>query len=86
MGARYLLVSAACTVFSFVGLQWWTEQSIHRLKSDGLITDNYIHLGNANRVLDLLLSSHATIALLINFALNIFILLILCLKVNLFFL
>ncbi|XP_034710376.1 E3 ubiquitin protein ligase RIN2-like [Vitis riparia] len=80
MGASYLLVSAACTVFSFVGLQWWTEQSLHRLKSDGLISDNYIHSGNASRVLDLLLSSHATIALLVNFALNIFVLLILCLK------
>lgn len=84
MGASYLLVSAACTVLSFVGLQWWTEQTLQGLQSDGLISDNYIHSGNAIRVLDLLLTSHAVIALLVNFALNVFILLILCLKVNMF--
>ncbi|KAI3720819.1 hypothetical protein L2E82_31814 [Cichorium intybus] len=80
MGVSYLSVSAVCTVLSFVGLQYWTELSYVKLKSDGLMGENLLHPGVANRVLELLLSSYTTIALVVNFVLNIFILIILSLK------
>ncbi|KAJ0041994.1 hypothetical protein Pint_17220 [Pistacia integerrima] len=80
MGVSYLAISAVCTVLSFVGLQWWTEFSLHKLRTDGLIGENLVDLENANHALELFLGSYATVALLANFALNVFILLILCLK------
>uniref|UniRef100_A0A5B6YUP6 Putative RPM1 interacting protein 2 isoform 2 n=1 Tax=Davidia involucrata TaxID=16924 RepID=A0A5B6YUP6_DAVIN len=80
MAANYLSISAVCTVLSFVGLHCCTELSLEKLISDGLIGEISIHSGNAGHALELLLGSYTTIALLVNFALNIFILLILCLK------
>ncbi|KAF2311697.1 hypothetical protein GH714_026109 [Hevea brasiliensis] len=65
---------------SFVGLQCWTELSVDKLKADGLISDNFISHENANRALELLLGSYATVALLANFVFNAFILINLCLK------
>ncbi|WCJ36482.1 E3 ubiquitin protein ligase RIN2 [Euphorbia peplus] len=79
MGTGYLAISAACTALSFVGLQCWTELSLERLKSEGF-TQNFTDGETANRALDLLLGSYATIALLANFVFNAFILLNLCLK------
>ncbi|XP_059449778.1 E3 ubiquitin protein ligase RIN2 isoform X1 [Corylus avellana] len=84
MGVRYIAISALSTVLSFVGLQFWTELSLDKLKSDGLIGENFIHSENASRVIELLLGSYATIGLLTNFVLNVFIFLVLCLK-NIFF-
>ncbi|KAL7614386.1 hypothetical protein Lser_V15G09217 [Lactuca serriola] len=80
MGVGYLSISAVCTVLSFIGLQYWTEVSYVKLKSDGLMGENLLHPGVANRVLELLLSSYTTVALVVNFVLNIFILIILSLK------
>lgn len=80
MGVSSLSISAVCTVLSFVSLQYWTELSYVKLKSDGLMGENLLHPGVANRVLELLLSSYTTIALVVNFVLNIFILVILSLK------
>lgn len=80
MGASYLSLSAACTVLSFVGLQCWTTVSLERLRSDGLVGDT-INAGDASHALNLLLGSYATIALVANFVLNVFVLLILSLKV-----
>ncbi|CAI9092044.1 OLC1v1027187C1 [Oldenlandia corymbosa var. corymbosa] len=80
MGVSYLSISAVSTVLSFVGLQVWTVISLEQLRSDGLIGDSSFSTGNAIHALDKLFSSHATIALAANFALNVFILLILCLK------
>ncbi|XWS47662.1 hypothetical protein CRYUN_Cryun13aG0003500 [Craigia yunnanensis] len=80
MGVRYLAISAFSTALSFVGLQFWTEFSLDKLQTDGLISENFIHTENVNRVLELLLGSYATVALLANFVLNVFILLILSLK------
>ncbi|KAB1210858.1 E3 ubiquitin protein ligase RIN2 [Morella rubra] len=80
MAVRYVAISAFSTVLSFIGLQFWTESSLDVLKSDGLITENFIHSGNASRVIELLLGSYATIGLLTNFVLNVFVLLVLCLK------
>lgn len=81
MGVSYLAISSVCTVLSFLGLQWWTEFSLDKLRTDGLIGENFIDLENANHALELFLGSYATVALLANFALNVYILLILCLKV-----
>ncbi|XP_042494923.1 E3 ubiquitin protein ligase RIN2-like [Macadamia integrifolia] len=80
MGVSYLSISALCTVLSLVGLQWWTESKLYQLKLDDPIGEDGIHSGNASRALELFLGSHVTIALLANFVLNVFILVILCLK------
>lgn len=85
MGASYLVISAASTILSFVGLQFWTEFSLDKLRTDGLVVENVIHLESANRVLELLLRSYATVSLLANFVLNVFVLINLCLKVSLIF-
>ncbi|GFZ15199.1 RPM1 interacting protein 2 [Actinidia rufa] len=80
MGVSYLSISAVCTLLSYIGLQYWIQLSLQKLTSDGLIGEDSIEPGNAHHVLQLLLGSQATIALLANFALNVFILLILGLK------
>lgn len=80
MGVGYLAISAVSTGLSFVGLQCWTELSVDKLKSDGLISDKLISPENANHTLELFLGSYSTIALLANFVFNAFILLNLCLK------
>lgn len=82
MGVSYLSISVACTVLSFAGLQCWTHLSLEKLISDGLIGEDLIHSGNTSHALELLFGSYATVALVVNFALNIFVLIILCLKVN----
>ncbi|PON56265.1 43kDa postsynaptic protein [Parasponia andersonii] len=80
MGLSYIAVSGLCTILSFAGLHLWTESSLIRLKSDGLISENYTSDGNIGHVVDLLLGSSMTVALLANFVLNVFILLVLFLK------
>ncbi|KAF5743597.1 RPM1 interacting protein 2 isoform 1 [Tripterygium wilfordii] len=84
MGVSYLAISAVSTVFSFVGLQYWSEFSLDKLQSNGLTSENLINLEKANHAFELLLGSYVTTALLANFMLNVFVLLILCLK-NIFF-
>ncbi|XAR66137.1 hypothetical protein NMG60_11012241 [Bertholletia excelsa] len=79
MGMSYLSISAVCTLISFVGLQCWTGLSFQKLKSEELVGEAYKH-ENSNDALQALLGSRITIALLANFALNLFILLILGLK------
>lgn len=81
MGVGYLTISAVCTVLSFIGLQYGTELSYMKLKSDGLMGENLLQRGVATRVLELLLGSYTSFALVVNFVLNIFILTILALKV-----
>ncbi|XP_010555618.1 PREDICTED: E3 ubiquitin protein ligase RIN2-like [Tarenaya hassleriana] len=83
MGIRYLPISVASTALSFVGLQAWAELSLNKLRADGLIGRN-ISLGDSERALEFLLGSFGTIALLANFALNVYFLLVLSLK-TLFF-
>ncbi|CAN7081672.1 unnamed protein product [Brassica oleracea var. botrytis] len=84
MGIRYLQVSVASTALSFVGLQVWTELSLDGLREDGLIAKNISLGGDSEHALELLLGSYFTIALLTNFVLNVYILLLLSLK-TLFF-
>ncbi|KAI4323778.1 hypothetical protein L6164_023357 [Bauhinia variegata] len=80
MALMVVAVSAVSTVLSIVGLQFWTELSLDKLKSDGLISKNSIDSENAIHAIELLLGSYATIGLLANFIINVFILLNLCLK------
>ncbi|KAJ8632185.1 hypothetical protein MRB53_025521 [Persea americana] len=80
MGVSYLSASAVSTVISVIGLQWWMYLGLSKIKLDGLIGEEGVHQGNATHVLELLLGSYVTVALLLNFALNGFILLILSLK------
>ncbi|KAJ6714657.1 RING FINGER AND PROTEASE ASSOCIATED DOMAIN-CONTAINING [Salix viminalis] len=80
MGVSYIAISAICTALSFVGLKCWTEVSLDRLKSNGSIGENLINSDNVNHALELLFGSYATIALLVNFVFNVFVLLNLCLK------
>lgn len=84
MGIRYLPISLATTALSFVGLQVWTELFLDRLRADGIITKN-VSLGDSEKTLELLLSSYTTIALLASFVLNVYILLVLSLKVRVVF-
>lgn len=80
MALSYIAISGLCTVLSFVGLQLWTESSLGKLKSEGLIPENFPSAGNVGHVVDLLLGSYTTVALLANFVLNVFVLLVLFLK------
>ncbi|CAA7399755.1 unnamed protein product [Spirodela intermedia] len=78
MAINALHVSLFSTVLSFVGLQWWTSTLLGRIKADGLVDEGKDD--DAGHLLELLLGSHATIALLLNFVVNVFALAILCLK------
>ncbi|XP_020588430.1 E3 ubiquitin protein ligase RIN2-like isoform X2 [Phalaenopsis equestris] len=75
MSLRYIAVSAVCSALSFAGLQWWMLS---------LLSKNGLGLGDAGRVVEVLVGSNVTIALLINLALNAYILLVLCLKMLFF--
>ncbi|KAL0324521.1 UNVERIFIED_CONTAM: E3 ubiquitin protein ligase RIN2 [Sesamum calycinum] len=80
MGVNFLSISVVCTVLSLVGLQYWTDMSLEKYKSDGLIVDDFINSEDASHAMELLLGSYTTLALVASFALNVFILIILSLK------
>ncbi|KAI3471047.1 hypothetical protein Pfo_027710 [Paulownia fortunei] len=80
MGVNFLSISVVCTVLSLVGLQYWTEISIEKHNSDGLIVSDLINSENATRALELLFGSYTTLLLVASFALNVIILVILGLK------
>lgn len=82
MAVKFLSISVVCTVLSLVGLQYWTEISLEKYKSDGLIFDDLINSENVSHALELLLGSYTTLVLVASFALNILILIILGLKVS----
>lgn len=75
MSLRYVAVSAVCLALSVAGLQWWVFSFLSR---------NGLGLGDAGRAVELLLGSNVTIALLVNLAVNAYILLVLCLKMLFF--
>lgn len=82
MGVNFLSISVVCTFVSFIGLQCWMGKSLEKYRIDGLIFEDFINSGNAILVLDLLLGSYITLALVASFALNVVIMVILCLKVS----
>ncbi|KAH9602354.1 hypothetical protein KSS87_020019 [Heliosperma pusillum] len=81
MGVSYLAVSAVCTVLSYIGLQCWTEISVEKFKSDGLIGRDTLHSEDASLIFELLLRSPATFTLLAICVINALLLFSLCLKV-----
>ncbi|XP_020263730.1 E3 ubiquitin protein ligase RIN2-like isoform X1 [Asparagus officinalis] len=84
MAVNFLYLSAISTVVSFVGLQWWVFSLVDGIKADGLIDGGEISLKNVRRVLELVLGSNVTVALLVNSVVNLFAFLVLSLK-TLFF-
>ncbi|XP_054815900.1 E3 ubiquitin protein ligase RIN2 isoform X2 [Prosopis cineraria] len=82
MSSRFIVISAVFTALSFAGVEYGSELSFSKLKSEGIIGKNLIHLDkeNANHVVELVLGSYTTTWLLANFLINAFILLNLCLK------
>ncbi|WJX36449.1 E3 ubiquitin protein ligase rin2 [Trifolium repens] len=84
MALKFIAISAVSTVLSFVGLQFCTDLSLDKLKSDGLIGWNSIHLDNVNHDIELPLGLYTTIGLLTNCMINVFVLLNLCLKAMFF--
>lgn len=83
MAVNYLCLSAFSTAVGLVGLQWWTVSSLDRMRSDGLfVGDGHgVSSESARRALELLLSSHVTVAMLVNFVINVYVLVVLLLKV-----
>ncbi|KAF7824853.1 E3 ubiquitin protein ligase RIN2 [Senna tora] len=82
MALRMIAISVVSTLLSFVGVQFGSELSFNKIRSDGLIGKSLIHLENENssHVIELLLGSYTSIGLLVNFVINAFVLLNLCLK------
>ncbi|KAL9237057.1 hypothetical protein vseg_011646 [Gypsophila vaccaria] len=80
MGVSYLVISAVCTVVSFVGLRFWTEISLEKFKLDGIIGKDTLYLEDASRIFELLLRSHAALTLLAISVINAYLLFALCLK------
>lgn len=80
MAVSYLVISAVCTTLSIIGLQCWTEISLDNFKSEGLISGSSIYPEYTNSFIELFLRSHATVSLLAICIINVFVLLILCLK------
>lgn len=85
MAVNYLYLSAFSTAVGFVFLQWWTVSSLEGMKADGLIGREAGggSLEDAGRALELLLSSHVIVVLLVNFVINVYFLVVLLLKVAL---
>lgn len=84
MGVNFLSISVVCTALSFVGVQYWTEISFDKHKSDALIVHDFINSENATRALEILFGSYTTLLLVTSFVLNVVILVILGLKVRFF--
>ncbi|KOM42995.1 hypothetical protein LR48_Vigan05g059900 [Vigna angularis] len=80
MALRVIAVSAVSTFLSFVGLQFCTDLSLDKLRSDGLIGWNLIHLDDASQDIELPSGLYTTIGLLLNCMINLFVLLNLCIK------
>ncbi|XP_074558715.1 E3 ubiquitin protein ligase RIN2-like [Curcuma longa] len=86
MAVNYLYLSAFSTAVGFVFLQWWTVSSLEGMKADGLIGREAGggSLEDAGRALELLLSSHVIVVLLVNFVINVYFLVVLLLKMLFF--
>ncbi|KAG0460743.1 hypothetical protein HPP92_021040 [Vanilla planifolia] len=75
MSLLYIVASGVCTVLSGFGLQWWVLS---------FLAKNGVSLGDTGRAVVLISGSGITVALLVNLAVNAYILLILCLKIIFF--
>ncbi|XP_011624432.1 E3 ubiquitin protein ligase RIN2 isoform X3 [Amborella trichopoda] len=84
MGRNYFALAAAYTAISLIGLSWRVNLALDKVMLDGSITDEGVQSIQGARILELLLDSCITMVLLVNLALNIFVLITLCIK-TLFF-
>ncbi|XP_042462222.1 E3 ubiquitin protein ligase RIN2-like [Zingiber officinale] len=86
MAVNYLYLSAFSTTAGLVALQWWTGFSLDGMTRDGLIggEGGGDPSESAGSDLVLLLSSRVTVALLVNFVINVYILAVLLLKLLFF--
>ncbi|XP_073310084.1 E3 ubiquitin protein ligase RIN2-like [Primulina huaijiensis] len=84
MGVKLLSASVVCTFLSIVGLQYWTDASLEKYNSDSLIVNDLINSENASSALELLLGSYTTLVLVASFALNLFITVMVGLKMLFF--
>lgn len=80
MGGSYGLVIAAYTVISFCGVAWRISLALNKILLDGTTVEEGIGSAQAGLILQLLLESSLTVALLTNLAINIFILIALLTK------
>ncbi|KMZ72031.1 E3 ubiquitin protein ligase RIN2 [Zostera marina] len=69
----YLRVSAMFTLLSFLALCWWMSRLLDKFKLDDLIDKN-------THFLNILWDSHVTIALCVNYLVNVFVLVLIFLK------
>lgn len=76
MAVNCLHASVAFTILSFGGLQWWAATQLDRLQTEGVVRDP----DDVGHVIGLLLGSGVTVALLVNFVINAYVLAMLCLK------
>jgi len=72
MGGSYGLVIAAYTVISFCGVAWRINLALNKILLDGATVEEGIGSVQAGLILQLLLESSLTVALLTNLAINIF--------------
>jgi len=80
MGVSYGLVIAGYTVISFCGIAWRISWALNKILLDGTTAEEGIGSVQAGLILQLLLESSLTVALLTNLAINIFILITLFTK------
>lgn len=80
MGGSYGLGIAAYTVISFCGVAWRISLALNKILLDGITVEEGIGSVQAGLILQLLLESSLTVALLTNLAINIFILIALFTK------
>ncbi|KAL1550363.1 E3 ubiquitin protein ligase rin2 [Salvia divinorum] len=80
MAVNFLSASVVCTILSLVGVQYWTEISLAKHRSDVLIVNDLINSENATHTLELLFGSYTTLMLVSSLAFNVIILVILGLK------
>jgi hypothetical protein len=78
---HYGLGIAAYTVISFCGVAWRISLALNKILLDGITVEEGIGSVQAGLILQLLLESSLTVALLTNLAINIFILIALFTKV-----
>lgn len=81
MGVSYVTISLFSTVLSYGGLHCWTTLSPEKLILDSLSSQSSVHSENVVQALESVLDSYTSIALVANFTINIFILVVLSLKV-----
>eukprot|EP01018_Ginkgo_biloba_P037385 Gb_13512 [translate_table: standard] len=80
MGGSYGTVIAFYTVSSLWGIAWRINLALKKVFSDGAMMEGSIESVQAGRILQLLLESSLTVALLANLAINVFILVALFIK------